>query len=122
MSFFEIDFQFLLLTIFNLQANILTTKDILSNLVCSMFLVVSCNKYRNIPRDAPINHGHLSPKGRRLKKLFSRSAIIRSFVTRDYDGAFRRGSPRQSRGLLRAHYAAPGDHLAQEGANFAPPA
>ena len=26
------DFQFLLLTIFNLQANILTTKDILSNL------------------------------------------------------------------------------------------
>ena len=32
MSFFEIDFQFLLLTIFNLQANILTTKDILSNL------------------------------------------------------------------------------------------
>ena len=30
--FFEIDFQFLLLTIFNLQANILTTKDILSNL------------------------------------------------------------------------------------------
>ena len=31
-SFFEIDFQFLLLTIFNLQANILTTNDILSNL------------------------------------------------------------------------------------------
>ena len=30
--FFEIDFQFLLLTIFNLQANIMTTKDILSNL------------------------------------------------------------------------------------------
>ena len=30
--FLEIDFQFLLLTIFNLQANILTTKDILSNL------------------------------------------------------------------------------------------
>ena len=32
-TFFEIDFLFLLLTIFNLQANILTTKDILSNLV-----------------------------------------------------------------------------------------
>ena len=28
-------FQFLLLTIFNLQANILTTKDILSNLVAT---------------------------------------------------------------------------------------
>ena len=32
-SFFGIDFQFLFLTNFNLQANILTTKDILSNLV-----------------------------------------------------------------------------------------
>ena len=31
--FFEIDFQFLLLTIFNLQAKILAIKDILSNLV-----------------------------------------------------------------------------------------
>ena len=31
--FFEIDFQFLLLTIFNLQAKILAIKDILSNLI-----------------------------------------------------------------------------------------
>ena len=38
MSFFEIDFQFLLLTIFNLQANILTTKDILSNLGCKQLI------------------------------------------------------------------------------------
>ena len=30
--FFEIDFQFLFLTIFNLQAKILAIKDILSNL------------------------------------------------------------------------------------------
>ena len=30
--FYYVFFQFLLLTIFNLQANILTTKDILSNL------------------------------------------------------------------------------------------
>ena len=32
LSFYYVFFQFLLLTIFNLQANILTTKDILSNL------------------------------------------------------------------------------------------
>ena len=32
LPFYYIFFQFLLLTIFNLQANILTTKDILSNL------------------------------------------------------------------------------------------
>ena len=35
LPFYYVFFQFLLLTIFNLQANILTTKDILSNLVCS---------------------------------------------------------------------------------------
>ena len=33
LQFYYVFFQFLLLTIFNLQANILTTKDILSNLV-----------------------------------------------------------------------------------------
>ena len=44
MSFFEIDFQFLLLTIFNLQANILTTKDILSNLVTWQLLAQQCPK------------------------------------------------------------------------------
>ena len=33
LPFYYVFFQFLLLTIFNLQANILTTKDILSNLV-----------------------------------------------------------------------------------------
>ena len=32
LPFYYVFFQFLLLTIFNLQANILTTKDILSNL------------------------------------------------------------------------------------------
>ena len=32
LPFYYVVFQFLLLTIFNLQANILTTKDILSNL------------------------------------------------------------------------------------------
>ena len=35
LPFYYVFFQFLLLTIFNLQANILTTKDILSNLVHS---------------------------------------------------------------------------------------
>ena len=34
--FFEIDFQFLLLTIINLQAKILAIKDILSNLACPL--------------------------------------------------------------------------------------
>ena len=34
LPFYYVFFQFLLLTIFNLQANILTTKDILSNLGC----------------------------------------------------------------------------------------
>ena len=33
LPFYYVFFQFILLTIFNLQANILTTKDILSNLV-----------------------------------------------------------------------------------------
>ena len=33
LPFYYVFFQFLLLTIFNLQANILTTKDILSKLV-----------------------------------------------------------------------------------------
>ena len=35
LPFYYVFFQFLLLTIFNLQANILTTKDILSNLGCT---------------------------------------------------------------------------------------
>ena len=35
LPFYYVFFQFLLLTIFNLQANILTTKDILSNLESS---------------------------------------------------------------------------------------
>ena len=35
LPFYYVFFQFLLLTIFNLQANILTTKDILSNLAPS---------------------------------------------------------------------------------------
>ena len=38
LPFYYVFFQFLLLTIFNLQANILTTKDILSNLE-SWFLI-----------------------------------------------------------------------------------
>ena len=36
--FFEIDFQFLLLTIFNLQAKILAIKDMLSNLGAPLHL------------------------------------------------------------------------------------
>ena len=38
LPFYYVFFQFLLLTIFNLQANILTTKDILSNLACGWSL------------------------------------------------------------------------------------
>ena len=37
LPFYYVFFQFLLLTIFNLQANILTTKDILSNLASKQF-------------------------------------------------------------------------------------
>ena len=36
LPFYYVFFQFLLLTIFNLQANILTTKDILSNLAYAL--------------------------------------------------------------------------------------
>ena len=39
LPFYYVFFQFLLLTIFNLQANILTTKDILSNLAASALSV-----------------------------------------------------------------------------------
>ena len=38
LPFYYVLFQFLLLTIFNLQANILTTKDILSNLAFIQFI------------------------------------------------------------------------------------
>ena len=40
LPFYYVFFQFLLLTIFNLQANILTTKDILSNLGVTQFVMV----------------------------------------------------------------------------------
>ena len=44
LPFYYVFFQFLLLTIFNLQANILTTKDILSNLTFpDLFLVRLCS-------------------------------------------------------------------------------
>ena len=42
LPFYYVFFQFLLLTIFNLQANILTTKDILSNLAAKLF---DCNLF-----------------------------------------------------------------------------
>ena len=42
LPFYYVFFQFLLLTIFNLQANILTTKDILSNLGVRKELLVAC--------------------------------------------------------------------------------
>ena len=40
LPFYYVFFQFLLVTIFNLQANILTTKDILSNLASPQYGVV----------------------------------------------------------------------------------
>ena len=45
LPFYYVFFQFLLLTIFNLQANILTTKDILSNLayIGTIFMALSVN-------------------------------------------------------------------------------
>ena len=49
LPFYYVFFQFLLLTIFNLQANILTTKDILSN------LALDAIKYRYL--DAPRRDG-----------------------------------------------------------------
>ena len=62
MSFFEIDFQFLLLTIFNLQANILTTKDILSNLDCGQrsngAVFVLYFGIRATNKKLPLNYGH----------------------------------------------------------------
>ena len=41
LPFYYVFFQFLLLTIFNLQANILTTKDILSNLAVHHLLAAT---------------------------------------------------------------------------------
>ena len=46
LPFYYVFFQFLLLTIFNLQANILTTKDILSNLGSREPDTVSTNHMR----------------------------------------------------------------------------
>ena len=47
LPFYYVFFQFLLLTIFNLQANILTTKDILSNLAITeekeIYLIILAN-------------------------------------------------------------------------------
>ena len=50
--FFEINFQFLFLTIFNLQAKILAIKDILSNMDCvltcvNLYLLHSINNTDN---------------------------------------------------------------------------
>ena len=41
LPFYYVFFQFLLLTIFNLQANILTTNDILSNLAQREIMIYS---------------------------------------------------------------------------------
>ena len=51
LPFYYIFFQFLLLTIFNLQANILTTKDILSNLATNhVFLAIARDTYTIIKK------------------------------------------------------------------------
>ena len=50
LPFYYVFFQFLLLTIFNLQANILTTKDILSNLV-----YLWLKEYIILPHDSNAN-------------------------------------------------------------------
>ena len=44
LPFYYVFFQFLLLTIFNLQANILTTKDILSNLGFNEFITLKMGR------------------------------------------------------------------------------
>ena len=48
LPFYYVFFQFLLLTIFNLQANILTTKDILSNLAHNHNLKSLLTSLKNI--------------------------------------------------------------------------
>ena len=48
LPFYYVFFQFLLLTIFNLQANILTTKDILSNLD---FMILGIGSNLQAPAD-----------------------------------------------------------------------
>ena len=50
LPFYYVFFQFLLLTIFNLQANILTTKDILSNLD-QIYIVVQKQTVKNKAAD-----------------------------------------------------------------------
>ena len=51
LPFYYVFFQFLLLTIFNLQANILTTKDILSNLGLSLPCIPGINSLsENVPK------------------------------------------------------------------------
>ena len=51
LPFYYVFFQFLLLTIFNLQANILTTKDILSNLDYNQILLTSYIYHHLTQRD-----------------------------------------------------------------------
>ena len=58
LPFYYVFFQFLLLTIFNLQANILTTKDILSNL----------EKDRKRPKRAEKDQKELDKKSRKGPK------------------------------------------------------
>ena len=49
LPFYYVFFQFLLLTIFNLQANILTTKDILSNLAREEYLMARLKRSAQTP-------------------------------------------------------------------------
>ena len=49
LPFYYVFFQFLLLTIFNLQANILTTKDILSNLACIEIFTTEGTSFKGLP-------------------------------------------------------------------------
>ena len=53
LPFYYVFFQFLLLTIFNLQANILTTKDILSNLACPHLLQICLQTAGRVPSCCP---------------------------------------------------------------------
>ena len=57
LPFYYVFFQFLLLTIFNLQANILTTKDILSNLGSYnpelLIKVMESNEQDPVPQQLP---------------------------------------------------------------------
>ena len=85
--FFEIDFQFLLLTIFNLQARLLAIKDILSNLVpCSVqggIFFTPCERWMRVDM---FEVGRLGEGGRRVPSWHPAKKILVESERRKWEG------------------------------------